>query len=165
MISADPVVPLIRPAVPSDRPRLIGAITELQEHERKLHDTRLPGVAIAEPYLCWIERRVSERGAILVAEEAGIFVGFVAGWIEQADAIAETRDSNRFGYISDICVLPAYRGRRIATLLLGAIEARLAAAGIMRLRINALAANRSARASYERSGFVPYEVLHEKRLG
>jgi hypothetical protein len=28
----------------------------------------------------------------------------VAGWIVQTDNISETADSNRFGYISDICI-------------------------------------------------------------
>jgi hypothetical protein len=30
------------------------------------------------------------------------------------------------------------------------------------LRINALAVNTSAQASYEHAGFVPYEILYEK---
>ena len=158
-------VPLsIRDAAPSDAPQISQAIELLQEYERELHDTRLPGAEIAESYLRWIASRAAESGAMLVAETGGGFVGFVAGWIEQDDAIAETRDSNRFGYVSDICVLPGWRGRRIATRLLEAMEQRLAGFGISRLRINALANNMSARVSYERAGFGPYEVMYEKRL-
>ena len=44
------------------------------------------------------------------------------------------------------------------------MEQRLAGFGISRLRINALANNMSARVSYERAGFGPYEVMYEKRL-
>jgi ribosomal protein S18 acetylase RimI-like enzyme len=156
---------LIRNAAPSDRSQLLAAILILQEHEQGLHDSRLSGAEIAEPYLRSIMARTSACGAILIAERDHDFAGFVAGWIEQMDALAETPDSNRFGYISDICILPAYRGKRLATQLLRAIERRLAGFGITRLRINALAANKSARASYERSGFRPYEVMHEKCLG
>ena len=36
-----------------------------------------------------------------VAELADNFLGFVAGWIEQTNNLAETADSNRFGYDSD----------------------------------------------------------------
>ena len=40
---------------------------------------------------------------MLVAETSGGFVGFVAGWIEQDDAIAETREIQslwiRLGYL------------------------------------------------------------------
>ena len=99
---------------------------------------------------------------MLVAERGGSFVGFAAGWIEQADNIAETPDSNRFGYISDICVMPTLRGQRIAEQLLDGIERYLCRDGVVRLRINSLPVNTCAQTSYERAGFVPYEILYEK---
>jgi ribosomal protein S18 acetylase RimI-like enzyme len=98
----------------------------------------------------------------LVAELAGNFVGFLSGWVQQKNAIAETADSNRFGYVSDVWVMPVFRGRRIATQLLQAIEAYLAGFGITRLRIASLAMNASARRCYERAGFSAYEVVHVK---
>ncbi len=155
-----PVV--IRPVTTADRPQLRRAIVELQEHERRQHATRLPGEEIADVYLDWMLKQAETGGAVLVAQSEGSFVGFVAGWIGQTDAIGETADSKRFGYISDICVMPAYRGKRIAAQLLDEIEQYLRHGGIARLRINSLAVNSSARASYERAGFVPYEILHEK---
>lgn len=57
--------------------------------------------------------------------------------------------------------MPAYRGQRIARRLLGEIEACLRRHGVARVRINGLAANEPARRSYERAGFVPYEILYE----
>jgi ribosomal protein S18 acetylase RimI-like enzyme len=155
----------IRPATASDRLLLRRAIIELQDHERRLHATRLPGEQIADTYLAWIERQAADRGALLVAEIQNIFVGFAAGWVEQDDNIAETADSNRFGYISDICVLPAYRGQRIALRLLDDLGQRLRRAGVTRLRIASLATNVAARATYERAGFVPYELTYEKPTG
>jgi ribosomal protein S18 acetylase RimI-like enzyme len=155
----------VRPATPADRPRLRAAVVELQDRERLLHPTRLPGGQVADAYLEWMLRRAGAAGAagaVLVAESGGEFAGFVAGWVEQAGNIGETPDSNRFGHVSDICVMPAFRGRRIAGRLLEAIEQHLRRAGVTRLRVNALAANAPARASYERAGFAPYEVLHEK---
>ena len=155
-----PVV--IRPVTPADRPQLRLAIIELQEYERRQHTTRLPGDQIADAYLDWMLDQAHAAGVVLMAENEGSFVGFVAGWIEQTDAIGETADSKRFGYISDICVMPAYRGKRIAAQLLDEIEQYFRQGGVARLRINSLAVNSSARASYERAGFTPYEVLHEK---
>jgi ribosomal protein S18 acetylase RimI-like enzyme len=93
------------------------------------------------------------------------FLGFVAGWIEQTNDPAETLDSSHFGYISDICVLPPFRGQRIAVQLLDGIEQNFRRAGVRRLRINSLAVNTSAQASYEHAGFRPYEILFEKVLG
>ena len=156
--------PRIRPATPSDRPLLIRAIVELQDHERLRHPTRLPGAQIADAYLEWLLRQTERQGAVLVAEHGGQFAGFVAGWVAEIANIAETPDSNRFGYISDICVMPAFRGQRIATQLLARIEQYLRQFGVTRLRITALAANISAQASYRTAGFIPYEIIHEKAI-
>ena len=62
-------------------------------------------------------------------------------------------------------MLPAYRGRRVASRLLEALESHLSRGGVTRIRIGALAANLAARASYERSGYAPYEVVYEKVIG
>ena len=147
---------------PADRDDIRGAIVELQDFERALHPSRLPGERIADAYLDWMLARAEESGAVLIAEDRGRFLGFVAGWIEVSHNIAETAASNRFGYVSDICVLRAFRGRRVAARLLEAIELSLRRAGVDHLRLNVLAANRSARASYARAGFAPYEIVYEK---
>ena len=161
MSDKNPVV-TIRDARPMDQAQLRRAVVELQEFERKLHKSRLPGEQIADAYLAWIENQIGEDGALLIAEIDHCFVGFVAGWIEHGDAIAETTEANRFGYISDICVMPEFRGQRIATRLLSAIEERLSCRGITRIRISSLVANSSARASYERAGYAPYEITYER---
>jgi ribosomal protein S18 acetylase RimI-like enzyme len=154
----------IRAAAPSDRPQLRRAVIELHDHERRLHSSRLPGDQTADAYLAWMEKRAAEQGAVLIAEIDGAFAGFVAGWLEQENHIEETPDSNRFGYVSDICVLRAFRGRRIASELLDAVELRLRREGVTRVRLCTLAANSAARASYERSGYEAYEVIYEKSL-
>ena len=153
---------IIRPATPEDRPHLRQAIVELQDYERLRHATRLPGEQIADAYVDWMLRHVDAAGAVLVAESGGSFVGFVAGWVEETDNVGETPDSNRFGFISDICVMPTFRGRRIAEQLLDGIERYLCRDGVVRLRINSLAVNASAQTSFERAGFLPYEILYEK---
>ena len=152
----------IRPSVASDRPNLRRAVIELQDHERSLHSSRRPGAEIADDYLAWMLGQAGEKGAALIAEIDGAFAGFVAGWIEITENIAETPESNRFGYVSDVCVLPAYRGRRVASRLLEAMERHFHGAGVARIRMWSLAVNRAARAAYERSGYRAYEVLYEK---
>ena len=105
---------VIRPARPSDLPDLRQAVVELQDYERRLHATRLPGEQIADAYVRWLQQQAEKSGIVLVAEIDGSFAGFAAGWIVQADHIAESAEANRYGYLSDICVMPAYRGQRIA---------------------------------------------------
>lgn len=156
---------VVRDAQPRDRASIVVAIAELQDYERTLSDTRLPGAEVAPAYFERLWRASRDEGAMLVAETAGEFVGFAAGWVELDDEICETPDSNRYGYVSDICVRAGFRGRRAAGALLGALEQRLAATGVTRLRLNFLAGNASARAAYERVGYAPYELRYEKRVG
>jgi len=81
----------IRDAGPMDRVQLRRAVVEIQEYERRLHNSRLPGEQIANAYLAWIENQIREGGgALLIAEIDRCFVDFVAGWIEHSDAVAET---------------------------------------------------------------------------
>ena len=154
----------IRHARDSDIADLRRAFIELQEVERSLHDSRVPGEEVADRYLEWLAARVRENcGAIFVADEDGIFRGFIAGWIANDDHLIETADSNRFGFISDLCVLKEARGRGVAQQLLAAAEQHLAHYGVARLRIGALAGNVAARAAYVKYGFSPYEIVFEKR--
>ena len=152
----------IRASTPADRAHLRGAIVELQEHERRLYAGRRGGEEIADAYLDWMLAKASGGGAVFVAEVDGAFAGFAAGWIEEENAIEDTPDSNRYGLVSDLCVLAPYRGRRIASRLIEALETQLSRAGVTRIRIGALAANKTARGAYERAGFALYEVVYEK---
>lgn len=164
---------IVRSARAGDGPALLRAIADLQNAERAMHDTRVAGMPeFARAYLRRIEARaLADAGAVLVAADRsgrgggrGI-VGFAAGWVERVENVAETEDSNVLGYVSDVHVVPARRGERIAGLLLAALEERLARNGVRRLRIGLLAGNAAACAAYHRHGFRPYELVLEKRLG
>jgi ribosomal protein S18 acetylase RimI-like enzyme len=127
-------------------------------------ETRQPGEQIADAYTRWMLSSAEGGGLVLVAEDGDEFVGFAAGWIEDEENVAETSDSDRFGFISDICILSKYRGKRIANQLLEAIIAHFDSAGIRRFRVGVLAANRSGRLAYERAGFQPYEMIYKKTI-
>ena len=77
--------------------------------------------------------------------------------------MAETDDSNRFGYIADTYVIPRFRGRGVVSHLLQAAEINLSTVGVRRVRIAALARNASALRAYAKHGFATYEVVMEKR--
>ena len=156
---------LIRTYEPRDRADVIAAEADLQEYERKLHDTRIPGDLAAEPTFRLLENLISANdGELFVAEEDGAFVGYAAGFVLRDENPAETEDSNVCGYINDVYVVPHRRGRGVASLLLRAVENFLRAKGMARLRINTLVLNESAKRAYVKQGFEPYEVMMEKRL-
>lgn len=159
---------LIRPCTDADDDWILQCEVALQEHERELHDTRLPGLPHTRAYLAMLRDHLAEgQGVMLIAENAeGERLGLVAGHIVDAPWPMETADSTRHGYVSDIFVKPEARGSGLAQELLDAIAAHLHAAdpSLTRLRINTLAVNRLACRAYEKAGFTPYEVTYERLI-
>ena len=156
---------VLRDATSADRPFLLDAIAALNDHERALHDTRLPGAEIAEAYFAKISAAITtDHGSIVVALSGDRRVGYMACRVGTGDAVAETADSNRFGYISDVFVTSDTRGRGIAALLVAEAERRLRPYGVTRLRLSSLTNNDQAIRAYRKAGFSDYEVTLEKRL-
>jgi hypothetical protein len=57
----------IRLATDQDDVHLLKAVTDEQDYERALHDTRRPGVEIAESYLAHIKAKIAQnQGALLI---------------------------------------------------------------------------------------------------
>lgn len=158
----------IRPYTSADYDWVLQCEVELQEHERAIHDTRLPGLPHSREYLAMLWDELAEnRGIMLIAEnEPGERLGLVAGYVVDSPWPMETPDSTRYGYVSDIYIMPAARGTGLARDLLDAIAAHLRAADptLTRLRVNVLAVNRVACRAYEKAGFTPYEIMYERLL-
>jgi GNAT superfamily N-acetyltransferase len=159
---------VIRPYTPADYDWVLQCEVELQEHERAIHDTRLPGLPHTRDYLAMLWDELAEsHGIMLIAENAqGERLGLVAGHIVDEPWPMETLDSTRYGYVSDIFIRPEARGGGLAKALLDAIAAHLHRVDptLTRLRINVLAVNRVACRAYEKAGFTPYEVTYERLL-
>jgi GNAT superfamily N-acetyltransferase len=164
----------IRPYTPADSDWVLAAEAALQAHEIEIFDRRL-ALTLRSPqpsaaaYLDMLWPVLAENhGAMLIGcDEHGRRLGLVAGHVVDEPFPTETPDCTRYGYVSDIYIMPEARGSGLAGQLLDAIAAHLHAvdATLTRLRINVLAANGVARAAYERAGFVPYEIMYERKLG
>lgn len=99
-------------------------------------------------------------GGLLVARVDDELVGFVTFSTEQGDYDVDTDR----GLIHDLFVATRYRSRGIGARLLEAAEERLAADGVDRVSLEAMAANTDARRFYERHGYEPFRVELEKTL-
>ena len=101
MSDMNPVV-TIRDARPTDQAQLRRAVVEIQEYERKLHNTRLPGEQIADAYLAWAD----PYHWIALAWRDGTTVGVVTVttmlYVEWG----------RLGEIGDLYVLPKGAAQR-----------------------------------------------------
>ncbi|UUX49566.1 GNAT family N-acetyltransferase [Nisaea acidiphila] len=155
----------IFPAHESDRDGLTELVRELKNYERYLHQARQPGDRVAADHVDYLIASAEEGGgAIFIAWVGEDIAGFVAGWMALDQDPLNFPELASHGYISDIFVLPRWRGKDIAQQLLGAIEAHLRTQGARRLRIHSLARNAAALAAYRGCGFDPLEIVLEKPL-
>jgi ribosomal protein S18 acetylase RimI-like enzyme len=102
-------------------------------------------------------------GRILVAEIGQRIIGLAA---VLARVIPNDPDEEQtpYAYISDLVVLPEYRGRGVGHALLEQAESYARSAGATILRINVLAKNEDAARLYANFGFTDYRVQLVKRL-
>jgi len=109
------------------------------------------------------ERCASWAGRVFVAEADGSMVGFVCVWgrVPPQEIDDEPADA---AYVSDLVVLPVWRGRGIGRALLARAEAHARSQGVGSLGIGVIASNREALHLYERLGFAPVHVELAKRL-
>ncbi len=155
----------IRPATEGDRPTVLAFLTALSDYELPLYDGLREGADCAEEYFETTSRAVENNNALmLIAEKDGRPAGFIWFCEEMDDDVLLREDARRHGYITDLFVLPEFRGQGVARALMAAVEQRCRALGLDRLRVGAIGANQPARRFYEARGYVPVIVTHEKRL-
>jgi ribosomal protein S18 acetylase RimI-like enzyme len=155
----------IRRAAERDRPSVLRLAMLLQEAEHAMHPSRRSGASLAPVAVEELGRRTQgDAGAILLAEQDGAPIGYVAFYADRLESLELRPEAHRFLYVSDLCVEPGARGRGIAGRLLAEAEAACRRLGLPRLTIGVLAANEAARAAYRRAGYGPYELWLEKSI-
>ena len=95
--------------------------------------------------------KAHDRGGGFVALNDQVLCGFamLTYWVNVAE-------------ISDLFVIPGYRGQGIGTDILKALLEQAHKAGYTDIEIGVLASNTRARRLYERMGFVPVRTIQHK---
>lgn len=156
--------PTIRPYRPEDDPAIERCFVELQDFERSLGANRVPGATIAARYRRLLLAHCREAdGALFVAEDGGDVVGFVAVFAHE-DSHDMIEAASEHAHLSDIVVLPAYRGLGFGRALLQRAEAYARARGATALTLDVLVANASAHSLYHSDGFRDEQIRMQKRL-
>jgi GNAT superfamily N-acetyltransferase len=138
---------------------------ELQDYERRLEPEAPAGEAIADAYLARMHGRcASWDGRVFVAEQDAMLVGFACVW-GRVPPQEPDESPEHYAYVSDLVVLPPWRGRGVGQALLERAESHARAVGAPWLGIGVMAENGDARRLYERLGFAPYHVEMKKPLG
>jgi GNAT superfamily N-acetyltransferase len=154
----------IRTAGPADRETCITLIDALNAYEATLVDDRLTTRDAAEAaYAAAVDRVVRTKGRILLAEEDGIAVGLLVFVVDEEHPYVR-EDVRRYGQIADLIVAEDARGRGVGRALIEAAEALTREAGLKRLAVGALAANRGALSAYRKARFGDYLQILVKEV-
>jgi ribosomal protein S18 acetylase RimI-like enzyme len=155
----------IREYRPEDAAGVEECFVVLQDHERSVEPLRAPGRDVLKPYLEFMFKRLEERGGVVfVAEAEGKIVGFVCLWLRnREDEMMNV--PGEYAYVSDLVVMPEFRGRRLGYELLRAAEDYARSHGATWLKIGVLARNERARRLYVDFGFEEKAVFLSKELG
>lgn len=153
----------VRPAIPSDLPRL----GELAESLVRLHHEFDPArflltQGVAAGYQRWFAQEMQNPDAVLlVAAEGDAVLGYAYGRVE-------ARDWNmlldRHGALHDILVDPAARGRRVGEALLEVFLARMKERGVPRVVLHTAVQNERAQALFAKAGFRPTMIEMTREL-
>jgi ribosomal protein S18 acetylase RimI-like enzyme len=137
---------------------------ELQNFERSLEPELPEGHVTADAYLAAMFAHGEESaGKVFVAEVDGAVIGFVSVWAK----VRPTEPGEppiEYAYISDLVVLPAYRGHRLGHALMQRAEEYVSEQGTTIVKIGVLAKNTGAKQLYNELGFTDYHVQLVKRL-
>lgn len=146
----------LRTATPADRDAVIDLILALNRFEADLTGDRKRERRAAAAYHDELMQRLARRnGRVVLAEAGGVTVAMM-GFSLDEDAAYVTDDVRRHGTVTDLVVTEEWRGRGIGRRLLAEAERLTREAGLTRLTIGALVANRQAERTYRAYGFDPY---------
>jgi ribosomal-protein-alanine N-acetyltransferase len=101
---------------------------------------------------------------VLVAEQGGQLIGVGIGYETVSGDLSLTLEARRTGYVSDLVVQEAWRGKGVGRDLLNGLLARFRARGLKTARIGAISENVGAIKLYERMGFSQVSVAMERPL-
>lgn len=150
---------VIRPFVPDERDVVIDLLQELNRIEDGFIGDRPTDRASAEACLAYDEAHIaaSEGGALLVAVEDGVVLGFLALSIEKGVPFVR-EELRRHGRVMDLVIAEAARGGGIGSALLKEAEGIARRAGCRSVLVGVVHGNEKAQAAYAKNGFQPYTL-------
>ena len=159
-------MPDIRSFLPADVPAIKALLAQLQAVEAAHQPKRKSPPAIASEEI-WAEsqKMVDEgKGVVLVAEQDGVLVGVGVGYEAVSGDLSLSLEARRTGYVSDLVMDEAWRGRGVGSALLNGLLERFRARGLKTARIGAITENVGAIKLYEKMGFSQVSVALERSL-
>lgn len=156
---------MIRDArLPEDQPAILRFIDGSQAYEAAFEpNRRLDGQVAAEHFARLLKDVQDNQGRMFVAEVDRRVVGW-ACCSAQDHGVFVKDDERRYGYLSEVYVDEAYRGRHIGRALIAACEDHVRALGLRTVFIGVLSGNARAISAYRSAGFADYALELRKYL-
>ena len=155
---------MIRAArLPEDEPAILSFIWSLQAFENAFEPNRRLDPDFAAEHWPDVRAQAAARGAIFVAENDGVTVGW-AFVLEEAGDLFVAEKQRRYGFVAELFVAETARGQGHGRALIAACEDWTRARGMAVLMIGVLTGNDRAAAVYRRDGFAPYNLFMRKYL-
>lgn len=154
---------IIREYTHSDIDAVKKCLTDLQDFHHMIDPHRLTGIEVANEYLeKLLAKCEANKGKIFVVEENEGVVGMVAVIIEE-NKVNKSR-LKRHALITDIIILPEYRGRGISKELIATAEEYARSKDVQVIQASILLYNSKALKVYTRNGFTEHEIILRKLL-
>jgi GNAT superfamily N-acetyltransferase len=155
----------LRTAVPADRDAIVGLIRALNVYEAAITGDRLVTQAAADAYYTGLIERIARQDGRLLAAEADRAIVGMLGFIVQEDQLFVREDVRRHGYVCDLVVNEAWRGKGVGRLLIAEAERCTREKGLKRLVIGVMEGNHNAERLYAQLGFAVHAKAMMKPLG
>jgi ribosomal protein S18 acetylase RimI-like enzyme len=152
----------IRPAEPRDLPSLHALWKAFMAEQAQLDARATPSDDASERGRTTLRDAVGSKQAIvLVAEQKGAVVGFVAG---HTSAPSPVYAGGVEAYLTELYIAPDARRQGLATQLMERAVAWARERGLTRVRYDVLAANHASRATWKQAGIDPISLTYAVEL-
>jgi GNAT superfamily N-acetyltransferase len=147
-----------------DRAKLESFILGSNTYEAAFESDRRLDAQVGADYLpILIERVATRQGRIFVADADGAVIGWAVCYADPHDAFVK-EEERPCGYVAELFVEEAHRGRHVGRALLAACEQYCRERGFKSVLIGALSANTRAINAYKSAGYNDYAINLRKIL-
>jgi GNAT superfamily N-acetyltransferase len=150
--------------LPADEPAILSFINGLQDYEAAFEPDRRRDPDFAVQHWRELQHRCAEKhGTMLIAEDAGKAAGWAFAYDQNAELFI-VEPERRHGFLAEIFVIPAARGKGLGRALIAGCEDWARERGHKLLTIGVLAKNARALRAYEGAGYTPYGITVRRYL-